>query len=272
MATVLSKIISSGQAGAERVALDFAITNRIDHGGSCPKGRTAEDGTIPEKYQLLELTCKDERATIKANIAAADATTIFTMGPKFTGGSQLTAKAADEYIYVRSATNADSKVSRYLLQLTPKIRTVELKVMVNGIPKSLDFWKLPRKYKTDEWVRLELQAVGEQITVSADDELLGKVTNGDVTQGGSVGIQSQGNSYFRDIVYVPLDPPVSTKRPQDASIPEAHFVPGKPGWVRSPYSLRDIDVSRQKPGSKVLDPAAGKYFIVPATPAPAPAR
>jgi hypothetical protein len=48
------KIISGGQTGADRAALDWAINNGMPHGGWCPKGRAAEDGIIPERYHLEE--------------------------------------------------------------------------------------------------------------------------------------------------------------------------------------------------------------------------
>ena len=53
------KIISGGQTGADRAALDFAIAHNIPHGGWCPKGRKAEDGVIPACYQLNELSTAD---------------------------------------------------------------------------------------------------------------------------------------------------------------------------------------------------------------------
>ena len=48
------KIISGGQTGVDRAALDFAIEHGIEHGGWCPLGRLAEDGVIPERYRLKE--------------------------------------------------------------------------------------------------------------------------------------------------------------------------------------------------------------------------
>ncbi len=41
-------IISGGQTGADRAALDFALTHGLAHGGWCPKDRLAEDGIIPD--------------------------------------------------------------------------------------------------------------------------------------------------------------------------------------------------------------------------------
>ena len=55
MASVLHKIISGGQTGADRAALDFAIKHKIPHGGWVPKGRIAEDGPLPAKYNLTEM-------------------------------------------------------------------------------------------------------------------------------------------------------------------------------------------------------------------------
>lgn len=48
------KIVSGGQTGADRAALDWAIANQVPHGGWCPAGRIAEDGTISDRYQLQE--------------------------------------------------------------------------------------------------------------------------------------------------------------------------------------------------------------------------
>ncbi len=51
---VLEKIISGGQTGADKAALDFAIKGGIPHGGWCPKGHRAKDGPIDDRYQLKE--------------------------------------------------------------------------------------------------------------------------------------------------------------------------------------------------------------------------
>lgn len=48
------RIVSGGQTGADRAALDWAIANNVPHGGWCPKGRKAEDGAIPAHYALKE--------------------------------------------------------------------------------------------------------------------------------------------------------------------------------------------------------------------------
>ncbi len=52
--TTLSKIISGGQTGVDRAALDVAMEVGISCGGWCPQGRRAEDGPIPARYPLEE--------------------------------------------------------------------------------------------------------------------------------------------------------------------------------------------------------------------------
>ena len=52
---MIIKIISGGQTGADRAALDVAIKLGIAHGGRMAKGRIAEDGPIPERYKLQEM-------------------------------------------------------------------------------------------------------------------------------------------------------------------------------------------------------------------------
>ncbi len=64
----ISKIISGGQTGVDRAALDAAIKNNIPHGGWCPKGRKAEDGIIPNKYLLEETFTDDYSERTKLNI------------------------------------------------------------------------------------------------------------------------------------------------------------------------------------------------------------
>lgn len=50
----VQRIVSGGQTGVDRAALDAAIALGIEHGGWCPQGRIAEDGVIPADYQLRE--------------------------------------------------------------------------------------------------------------------------------------------------------------------------------------------------------------------------
>jgi hypothetical protein len=52
---MITKIISGGQTGADRAALDVAINMNLPHGGWIPKGRLTEEGPLPDRYQLEEM-------------------------------------------------------------------------------------------------------------------------------------------------------------------------------------------------------------------------
>ena len=82
-------IISGGQTGVDRAALDIAIQNNIKHGGYGPKGRLAEDGIIPNKYNLIETHSIDYNYRTKKNINNADATLILYFD-KLNGGTLYT--------------------------------------------------------------------------------------------------------------------------------------------------------------------------------------
>lgn len=86
---MLEKIVSGGQTGVDRAALDFAIANEIPHGGYCPKGRLAEDGPISETYQLTELDSTDYRVRTEKNVVTTDGTLIFYR-KRLYGGTGLT--------------------------------------------------------------------------------------------------------------------------------------------------------------------------------------
>lgn len=90
---MVRKIVSGGQTGADRAALDFAMEWNIPHGGWIPKGRTAEDGVLPEKYRLREMNSADYARRTEQNVIDSDATLIFSHG-RLTGGSLLTQKMA----------------------------------------------------------------------------------------------------------------------------------------------------------------------------------
>ena len=93
---MLLKIISGGQTGVDRAALDAAIKMDIAHGGWIPKGRLTEEGPLPESYAMRETQGSDYAERTGKNIEEADATLIISRG-KLTGGSALTLRLAKEY-------------------------------------------------------------------------------------------------------------------------------------------------------------------------------
>lgn len=93
----VKKIVSGGQTGVDRAALDFAIENNIDCGGFVPRGRLAEDGRIPDRYPNLIETEKpiyEERTRL--NVIHSDATLIISEGD-LTGGSLFTKQMAEKH-------------------------------------------------------------------------------------------------------------------------------------------------------------------------------
>ena len=87
------KIVSGGQSGVDRAALDFALKNYIPCGGWCPKGRLAEDGRIDKRYPLRETKTTDYRVRTKANVVDSDATLILYID-KLRNGTALTQQIA----------------------------------------------------------------------------------------------------------------------------------------------------------------------------------
>ncbi len=93
MSVRLQKIISGGQTGVDRAALDVAMALNIPCGGWCPRGRRAEDGRIPERYPLLETARPSYSSRTVQNVTDSDGTLILTFG-RTTGGTLLTKNAA----------------------------------------------------------------------------------------------------------------------------------------------------------------------------------
>jgi hypothetical protein len=89
-------IISGGQTGADRAALDFAIDYGLLHGGWCPRGRRAEDGPIGPEYELQQTPSHRYAQRTAWNIRDSDATVVFSIGRETIGGSRLTLELANQ--------------------------------------------------------------------------------------------------------------------------------------------------------------------------------
>ncbi len=90
---MIKKIVSGGQTGVDRAALDSAIAQNIPHGGWCPKGRKAEDGIISSHYQLTETPTVEYEERTKLNVRDSDGTLILVKVPPI-GGTLLTIEEA----------------------------------------------------------------------------------------------------------------------------------------------------------------------------------
>jgi Circularly permutated YpsA SLOG family len=87
-------IISGGQTGADRAALDFAIEHGLPHGGWCPRGRLAEDGVIPLRYELRETPSRKYAQRTEWNIRDSGGTLVFSIAAEPQGGTRLTLELA----------------------------------------------------------------------------------------------------------------------------------------------------------------------------------
>jgi Circularly permutated YpsA SLOG family len=91
---VIDKIVSGGQIGADRAALDVARELGLATGGWVPRGRRAKDGAIPRHYEgLVEMDSEAYERRTELNVCDADAALIFSFGLPI-GGSAPSAGLA----------------------------------------------------------------------------------------------------------------------------------------------------------------------------------
>jgi hypothetical protein len=109
------KIISGGQTGVDRAALDFAMENSVPAGGYCTKDRRAENGTIPEIYPLTELESREYRRRTEANVLESDGTLIFVWKISSGQGSQSTIMFCEKHQKPYRVCNIDelSDINNY---------------------------------------------------------------------------------------------------------------------------------------------------------------
>jgi hypothetical protein len=126
------KIVSGGQTGADRAALDFALAHGMRTGGWVPRGRLAEDGRIPERYPgLRETESSDPAVRTACNVRDADASLIVSHGP-LSGGSLLTLEEATRLrkpvlhldLARLAPVSAGAQLRRWLEQTRPAVLNV----------------------------------------------------------------------------------------------------------------------------------------------------
>jgi hypothetical protein len=112
---VVERVVSGGQSGVDRAALDVALELGVPCGGWCPKGRRAEDGRIAERYPLLETPAAEYTQRTEWNVHDSDGTLVFTRGtPR--GGTAYTLSVAratgKPHLHVDLAAAADPDLVR----------------------------------------------------------------------------------------------------------------------------------------------------------------
>jgi len=110
----LRKIISGGQTGVDRAALDLGVGVGIHIGGWCPKGRRAEDGPIPPNYPLQETPSARLSQRTEWNVTDSDGTLILTFH-RPQGGTALTIRVARQlhkpYLVIHLDQNPDTRLA-----------------------------------------------------------------------------------------------------------------------------------------------------------------
>ncbi|TWT56614.1 putative molybdenum carrier protein [Allorhodopirellula solitaria] len=124
-----ARIVSGGQTGVDRGALDAAMALGIEHGGWCPAGRLAEDGRVPARYQLVEIGSKYYPDRTEKNVRDSDATLILYRG-RMSGGTKLTRRLCREVnrpelsVSITKPSQAKEKIVFWLNQLRPTVLNV----------------------------------------------------------------------------------------------------------------------------------------------------
>jgi hypothetical protein len=121
-------IISGGQTGVDRAALDFALNNGINCGGWCPSGRKAEDGKIPEKYPMIETSSNDYAVRTRKNVEESDGTLII-YDQNFDQGTGLTLNLCKKHnkpwLVIRlSGKNEKDRIHQWLKNNNIKILNI----------------------------------------------------------------------------------------------------------------------------------------------------
>jgi len=121
-------MISGGQTGVDRAALDAALEAGLAVGGFVPRGRLAEDGVIPERYPLQECDSDDFAVRNELNVRHSDATLILNRG-ELAGGTLLTAAFCRKHrkpcaVIALEEPGAEARVRAFIDQEAPRVLNV----------------------------------------------------------------------------------------------------------------------------------------------------
>jgi hypothetical protein len=128
---MIKRIVSGGQTGVDRAALDVAIKLGISHGGWVPRGRLTESGPLPQKYHLKETSSSQYSVRTKKNVVETDGTLILSHGA-LTGGTEYTRKMAIRHgrpclhidLFQTAAFHAATAINQWIRQKNIEILNV----------------------------------------------------------------------------------------------------------------------------------------------------
>jgi hypothetical protein len=135
----LERIISGGQTGVDRGALDAALDLGFPCGGSCPQDRVAEDGTIPPRYPLTPLSGAGYPERTLQNVLDGDGTVIICSGAP-AGGARLTLdlcrRHGKPFLLIDAATTAEANAVR---EMDGFILQHEIRILNVAGPRASDW-------------------------------------------------------------------------------------------------------------------------------------
>ena len=128
---MIKRIVSGGQTGVDRAALDVAIKLGIAHGGWIPRGRLTENGALPQKYHLKETSSPQYAVRTEKNVVDTDGTLIISHGP-LTGGTgytrEMAIKHSRPWLHIdldrTAAFHAATTINNWILQKKIEILNV----------------------------------------------------------------------------------------------------------------------------------------------------
>jgi hypothetical protein len=146
----LKKIVSGGQTGVDRGALEAALRLRFPCGGSCPADRQAEDGPVPRRYPLTPLAGGGYPERTRENVLGSDGTVILFNGRltngHITGGTRLTRiycqEARKPLLIVDNAKASEAMAGAAILEFVNANRISVLNVAgprASGWPEGFNF-------------------------------------------------------------------------------------------------------------------------------------
>lgn len=113
----------------DRAALEWALANHVSHGGWCPRGRKAEDGIIPSRFQLGETEDEEYSDRTERNVRDSDGTVIISASAELSGGTAETAKFVKQFAKPLLQLISSAKADEAALELGHFINQYGIEVL-----------------------------------------------------------------------------------------------------------------------------------------------
>jgi hypothetical protein len=132
----VEKIVSGGQTGVDRGALDAALSRGFPCGGYCPKGRLAEDGNIPESYPLTELNYGSYAERTLRNVLESDGTAVIYFDVLEGGTKQTVENCRDHHKPYLLIDGSQLKVARAAILIEEFVSSCHIQILNVAGPRS----------------------------------------------------------------------------------------------------------------------------------------